>query len=91
MNPLNGIKIKAFKNANTTKNTDKELQYLKRYLTSIADLEDVTTIKHKVSHEFSVILTSKRSGEILLIHSLKINSFSEVEARCPGKKRQNTV
>jgi len=47
MNPLNGVKIKDFKNVNTTKATDKELLYLKQYLMNIADAKDVTTIKHK--------------------------------------------
>ena len=44
MNPVNGIKIKAFKN---NKKSDKELFYLTKYLLKIAELEDVSTKEHR--------------------------------------------
>eukprot|EP01027_Heterolobosea_sp_BB2_P016360 GEZU01023305.1.p1 GENE.GEZU01023305.1~~GEZU01023305.1.p1 ORF type:complete len:268 (-),score=93.56 GEZU01023305.1:247-1050(-) len=47
MNPQNGLKIKAFKNAPTTRDNDRELYYLAKYLKHIAKLDDLSTLKHK--------------------------------------------
>jgi len=46
MNPQNGLKIKPFKNAHTNRATDKELIGLTDYLMKIADLDDISALRH---------------------------------------------
>jgi ubiquitin-like domain-containing CTD phosphatase 1 len=46
MNHRNGLKISAYKNANTTHKTDRELLFLGYYLTMIKDTEDFTALDH---------------------------------------------
>jgi ubiquitin-like domain-containing CTD phosphatase 1 len=49
LNPKEGIKIHAFKNAHTSEAmADRELEKLTRYLVHIAALDDFRTIAHKV-------------------------------------------
>ncbi|XP_062517098.1 ubiquitin-like domain-containing CTD phosphatase 1 [Corticium candelabrum] len=46
MNPANGIKIRAFKEAHFNRDKDNELLKLLDYLTRIADSKDVTQLDH---------------------------------------------
>lgn len=51
LNPKEGLKIAAFKNAHTMEAAaDRELPRLTHYLLHIANCEDFTTLAHKVSH-----------------------------------------
>ena len=54
-----GLKIRPFKNAHMTRNTDNELLHLKRYLLLIAELDTFENLNHKVTSNFS---DTKRSG-----------------------------
>lgn len=47
MNPQNGLKIKAFREARKNRDTDIELLHLSRYLNKIADLDDFTSLNHR--------------------------------------------
>lgn len=47
MNPQNGLKIKAFREAWKNRDTDRELLHLSRYLNKIAELDDFSTLDHK--------------------------------------------
>ncbi|KAF8965209.1 HAD-like domain-containing protein [Flammula alnicola] len=48
LNPKEGLKISAFKNAHTPQAwADKELENLARYMLHIADVDDFTTLSHK--------------------------------------------
>eukprot|EP00761_Pharyngomonas_kirbyi_P008345 gb/GECH01008356.1/.p1 GENE.gb/GECH01008356.1/~~gb/GECH01008356.1/.p1 ORF type:complete len:356 (+),score=84.00 gb/GECH01008356.1/:1-1068(+) len=47
MNPENGIKIKAFRNAPETRDDDRELKWLKYYLLSIVEHEDLSRLDHR--------------------------------------------
>lgn len=47
MNPQNGLKIKAFRDAHANRATDEELLHLSKYLARIADLDDLTALDHK--------------------------------------------
>lgn len=47
MNPQNGLKIRPFKNAHSSRSTDHELQHLADYLKHIAQQRDFTDVKHK--------------------------------------------
>jgi len=47
MNPANGLKIRPFKNAHTSRATDRELVKLTRYLKKIAALESFENLDHK--------------------------------------------
>ena len=47
MNPQNGLKIKAFREAWKNRDTDQELFHLSKYLTKIADMEDFSKLDHK--------------------------------------------
>lgn len=48
LNPQSGLKISAFKNAPVTRHADRELFFLERYLTRIAEREqDFTKLKHR--------------------------------------------
>ncbi|KAG1761675.1 HAD subfamily IIID h [Suillus occidentalis] len=53
LNPNEGLKIHAFKNAHTEQaQADRELQKLARYMVHIATIEDFRTLRHKVwKHE----------------------------------------
>lgn len=44
---LQGLKIAPFKNAPVNKATDKELLHLKTYLLAIAELEDLSELRHR--------------------------------------------
>ncbi|KAJ3056896.1 hypothetical protein HK097_003056 [Rhizophlyctis rosea] len=48
MNPQSGLKISAFKNAPTTRATDRELFPLAKYLLQISLVDDFRTLNHKV-------------------------------------------
>ena len=47
MNPSNGLRIRPFKNAHTTRSTDKELVKLSIYLKKIAPLSSFESLDHK--------------------------------------------
>lgn len=47
MNPTNGLKIKPFKNAHTSRSTDRELIKLARYLRIISLMESFEPLDHK--------------------------------------------
>lgn len=47
MNPSNGLKIRPFKNAHTSRATDRELVKLAAYLKKIAALESLDSLDHK--------------------------------------------
>jgi hypothetical protein len=49
LNPKEGLKISAFKNAHTPEAwEDKELEKVARYMIHIANVDDFTTLTHKV-------------------------------------------
>ena len=47
MNPKSGLKISAFKNGPQSRNFDRELIYLRRYLLELKDQEDWSDVEHK--------------------------------------------
>ena len=47
MNPFNGLKIRPFRNAHTSRSTDKELLKLSAYLKKISTLSSFETLDHK--------------------------------------------
>jgi hypothetical protein len=49
LNPKCGLKISAFKHAALKRLTDRELYYVARYLLLIVEVDDFTTLNHKVS------------------------------------------
>ena len=52
LNPKEGVKIRAFKNAHTSQAAaDRELDKLTRYMLHIAPVDDLRTLKHKVSRK----------------------------------------
>lgn len=53
MNPKNGLKIKAFREAYRNKDKDKELFYLSEYLKRIAHLDDLTTLNHNKWYKYN--------------------------------------
>ena len=59
MNPTNGLKIKPFKNAHTSRNTDKELIKLSAYLKKIASLASFDGLDHK--HWESYLIKKNRN------------------------------
>jgi len=46
MNPKNGLKIPPFKNAAETRSSDTTLKTLARYLSYIANIEDLSAVDH---------------------------------------------
>lgn len=58
MNPQNGLKIKAFREAHKNRDKDKELLHLMTYLEMIAELDDLSHLDHRnwkyyISYEYS--------------------------------------
>lgn len=47
MNPQNGLKIKAYREAFKNRDTDQELLHLSRYLTKIAEMDDFSRLDHR--------------------------------------------
>ena len=47
MNPQNGLKIKAFREAWKNRDTDQELLHLSKYLNKIAEMDDFSSLDHK--------------------------------------------
>ncbi|KAK7111106.1 ubiquitin-like domain-containing CTD phosphatase 1 [Littorina saxatilis] len=47
MNPNNGLRIRAFRDAHTRRATDRELLKLSEYLRDIADLDDFSRLDHR--------------------------------------------
>lgn len=47
MNPQNGLKIKAFREAWKNRDSDQELLYLSKYLARIAAMDDLSSLNHK--------------------------------------------
>ena len=70
LNPKEGVKIRAFKDAHTPQAaTDRELDKLTRYMLHIAPVDDFRILKHKASGKAAVLsyclIYSSRTGEIL--------------------------
>lgn len=59
MNPQNGLKIKAFREAHKNRDTDQELLHLSRYLSKIAEMDDLSMLDHR--HWQKAIDAPKRS------------------------------
>lgn len=53
MNPQNGLTIKPFKRAHSSRDSDQELRKLTTYLLAIAELDDLSTLDHNNWHSFS--------------------------------------
>lgn len=51
MNPQNGLKIKAFREAYKNQSKDKELYYLAKYLKIISQLDDLSKLNHDHWHK----------------------------------------
>lgn len=51
MNPQNGLKIKAFREAYKNKSKDKELLHLAQYLKIISLLDDFSSLNHDNWHK----------------------------------------
>lgn len=47
MNPQNGLRIRAFREAHLNRDKDRELLYLAQYLKDIAPLEDISQLNHR--------------------------------------------
>nr|SVE74329.1 EOG090X0A5K [Daphnia barbata] len=47
MNPQNGLRIRAFRDAHQNRDKDRELLYLAQYLKDIAHLEDISHLNHR--------------------------------------------
>lgn len=47
MNPQNGLKIKAFREAFKNRETDQELLHLSKYLSKIAEMDDFSSLDHR--------------------------------------------
>ena len=47
MNPQNGLRIRAFREAHKNRDKDKELYYLAKYLKRISELNDFSELNHK--------------------------------------------
>lgn len=58
MNPQNGLKIKAFREAFKNRDSDQELLHLSKYLSKIAKLDDFTPLDHRYWQRY--IKASKR-------------------------------
>jgi hypothetical protein len=70
LNPNNGIKIPAYKDAGTAQGrADRELHRLSRYLLHIARTNDLQSINHKVSSVLEV--------NVLTIHSHNTSRIGE--------------
>jgi ubiquitin-like domain-containing CTD phosphatase 1 len=52
MNPQNGLRIKAFREAHKNRGKDRELLRLARYLRRIAPLEDLSKLNHRHWHRY---------------------------------------
>lgn len=52
MNPKNGLRIKAFRQAHLNRHTDKELLKLSIYLKDISQCEDFTELDHRHWEKF---------------------------------------
>jgi len=53
MNPQQGLKIRAFRQAHQNRATDRELLHLGRYLKDIADLDDLSELNHRKWERYS--------------------------------------
>lgn len=60
MNPQNGLRIKAFKQAHINRSTDRELLRLARYLEAIAQMDDFSQLNHRHWEKF---LSQRRRKE----------------------------
>lgn len=52
MNPANGLRIRAFRQAHINRKTDRELLKLGKYLKEIATLEDFCMLNHRNWEKF---------------------------------------
>lgn len=60
MNPRNGLTIKPFKKAHSTRDSDQELVKLTEYLLAIAELDDLSSLDHKYWQSFSEDAVKRR-------------------------------
>lgn len=52
MNPQNGLIIKPFRKAHSSRDSDQELVKLTQYLLAIAELDDLSTLDHNYWESF---------------------------------------
>lgn len=52
MNPQNGLRIKPFREAHKNRDKDKELIYLAKYLKTISEMDDFSSLDHKHWYRF---------------------------------------
>ena len=62
MNPGSGLKIRPFKNAHTSRSTDKELLKLSAYLKKIATLTTFESLDHK--HWESYLIKNRSNSSV---------------------------
>lgn len=60
MNPSNGLRIRAFRQAHVNRSSDKELLKLAKYLKEIATVEDLCTLNHR---NWEKLVTKKRKDK----------------------------
>ena len=70
MNPCNGLRIRPFKNAHSSRSTDDELLKLTFYLKSIASLSSFVELDHK--HWESYLLNNGDKDDLAKLGIIKI-------------------
>ncbi|KAI4487596.1 hypothetical protein M0804_005745 [Polistes exclamans] len=63
MNPQSGLRIRPFRHAHTTRNKDRELLKLSKYLELIAKVDDFQTLNHRKWEEYKAKKPHDRRGE----------------------------
>ena len=69
MNPANGLRIRPFKNAHTTRGTDKELVKLSIYLKKIATLTTFESLDHKHWESYLIKHSNRDNWQIFYVKS----------------------
>ncbi len=65
------MKIRAFKNASSLQEPDRELFLLAQYLDRIGDMDDLSSLRHSVSSRSTHIITNIHS-QLLLIQTIHL-------------------
>lgn len=63
MNPQNGLVIKPFRKAHSSRDTDQELIKLTSYLLAIAELDDLSALDHNSWQSFTEDNVKRRRHE----------------------------
>lgn len=63
MNPQSGLRIRPFRHAHTTRNKDRELLKLSKYLELIAKVDDFQTLNHRKWEEYKAKKSHDRKNE----------------------------